>query len=61
LGNRERRQALGRAAARRAREQFDVSTMVQAHEALYEGLVNQAHHPNAEGALHQQGVALRQV
>jgi glycosyltransferase involved in cell wall biosynthesis len=61
LRNRELRQALGRAAARRAREQFDVSTMVQAHEALYESLVNKAHRPSAEGALHQQGVALRQI
>jgi len=61
LRNRELRQALGRAAARRARERFDVSTMVQAHEALYESLVDQAHRPNAEGVLHQQGVALRRV
>jgi glycosyltransferase involved in cell wall biosynthesis len=60
-GNRELRQALGRAAARRARERFDVSTMVQAYEALYENLVNQAHGPNAEGVLHQQGVPLRQI
>ena len=61
LRNRELRQALGRAAARRARERFDVSTMVQAHEALYESLVDQAYRPNAEGVLHQQGVALRRV
>jgi glycosyltransferase involved in cell wall biosynthesis len=61
LGNRELRQALGRAAARRARERFDVSTMVQAYEALYESLVDQAHRPNAEGVLHHQGVPLRQV
>jgi glycosyltransferase involved in cell wall biosynthesis len=61
LRNRELRQALGRAAARRAKERFDVSTMVQAHEALYESLVDQAHRPNAEGVLHPQGVALRQV
>ncbi len=61
LRNRELRQALGRAAARRARERFDVSTMVQAHEALYESLVDQAHRPNAEGVLHRQGVPLRQV
>lgn len=61
LRNRELRQALGRAAARRARERFDVSTMVQAHEALYESLVDQAHRPNAEGVLHQQGATLRRV
>jgi glycosyltransferase involved in cell wall biosynthesis len=61
LRNRELRRALGIAAARRARERFDVSTMVQAHEALYESLVDHAHRPNAEGVLHRQGVALRQV
>jgi glycosyltransferase involved in cell wall biosynthesis len=61
LRNRELRQALGRAAGQRAKERFDVSTMVQAHEALYETLVNQAQRPNAEGVLHQQGVPLRQV
>jgi len=61
LRNRELRQALGRAAARRARDRFDVSTMVQAYEALYENLVDQAHRPNAERVLHQQGVPLRQV
>jgi glycosyltransferase involved in cell wall biosynthesis len=61
LRNRELRQALGRAAARRARERFDVSTMVQAHEALYESLVEQARRPNAEGVFHRQGVAMRQV
>jgi glycosyltransferase involved in cell wall biosynthesis len=60
LQNRELRQALGRAAARRAREQFDVSTMIRAHEALYESLVDQPRRPNAEG-LRQQGVALRQI
>lgn len=61
LRNRELRQALGRAAARRARQRFDVATMVQAYEALYESLVDQAHRPNAEDMLHQHGVPLRQV
>jgi glycosyltransferase involved in cell wall biosynthesis len=40
LGNREARQSMGMAAARRAREKFDVSTMVQAYERLYESLVH---------------------
>jgi hypothetical protein len=31
---------MGMAAARRAREKFDVSTMVQAYERLYESLVH---------------------
>ena len=39
LGNREARQSMGMAGARRARGKFDVSTMVQAYERLYESLV----------------------
>jgi len=62
LGNREARQSLGMAAARRAKAKFDVSTMVHAYEALYEGLVNQTQRLKAEGdVLHQQGVSLRQI
>ena len=44
LGNREARLSLGKAAERRAREQFDVSTMVEAYEGLYEELVDDPHH-----------------
>jgi glycosyltransferase involved in cell wall biosynthesis len=61
LRNREVRQSLGTAAARRAREKFDVSTMVQAYEALYESLAGQAHGLKAEGVLHRRGISLRQV
>ncbi len=61
LGNRELRQFLGGAAARRAKEKFDVSKMVQAYEELYESLVNQAHGLNTQGVLQHQGVSLRQV
>jgi glycosyltransferase involved in cell wall biosynthesis len=43
LRNPEARQSLGMAAARRARENFDVSTMVRAYEELYDSLV---HHPS---------------
>ena len=43
LGNREVRRSLGKAAARRARENFDVSTMVQAYEGLYENLAIGGH------------------
>jgi glycosyltransferase involved in cell wall biosynthesis len=61
LRNRELRQGFGAAAAQRARERFDVSTMVHAHETLYETLVNQQQRPNAEGVLQQQGAQMRQV
>jgi glycosyltransferase involved in cell wall biosynthesis len=61
LRNREARKSLGMAAARRAREKFDVSAMVQAYEELYESLVDQAHGLNSQGVLHQQDVSLRQV
>ncbi len=49
LENRELRQSLGRAAARRAGEKFDVSTMVQAYEELYEDLVDRSHPLSTEG------------
>jgi len=61
LGNREARQSFGMAAARRAKAKFDVSTMVHAYEALYEGLVNQTQRLKAEDVLHQHGVSLRQI
>ncbi len=48
LGNREARQSLGMAAARRAREKLDVSTMVQAYEGLYERLFDHSQRPNVE-------------
>jgi len=43
LRNRELSQSLGVAAARRARENFDVATMVQAYQGFYENLVNHSH------------------
>jgi glycosyltransferase involved in cell wall biosynthesis len=61
LRNREARQSLGMAAARRARKNYDVSTMVQAYEEVYERLVDQAHGVKAESVLHRQGVPLRQI
>jgi len=48
LENRELRQSWGMAAARRARENFDVSTMVQAYEKVYENLVDRSHHLNGK-------------
>jgi glycosyltransferase involved in cell wall biosynthesis len=61
LGNREARHSLGTAAALRAREDFDVSTMVQAYEGLYESLGDQANLLKAEGLLHQQSLPLRRI
>jgi glycosyltransferase involved in cell wall biosynthesis len=40
---REARRAMGMAAARRAREDFDVSAMVQAYEDLYVNLLDHSH------------------
>jgi glycosyltransferase involved in cell wall biosynthesis len=51
LGNREVRQSFGMSAARRARENYDVSVMVRAYEELYEDLVNRSHRRNAENVL----------
>lgn len=39
MADREARQSMGAAAMRRAKESFDVSTMVRAYEKLYEDLV----------------------
>jgi glycosyltransferase involved in cell wall biosynthesis len=61
LGDQEARRSLGRAAARRAKENFDVSTMVQAYEELYENMVDHPHRLKAETVLGRQGVSLRQV
>jgi glycosyltransferase involved in cell wall biosynthesis len=61
LKDREARQSLGMAAARRARKNYDVSTMVLAYEEVYESLVDQAHGVKAESVLHRQGVPLRQI
>ncbi len=48
LGNRELRQSLGMAAARRARGNFDVATMVQAYQGFYENLVGHSHRLNGK-------------
>jgi hypothetical protein len=49
------------AAARRARKNYDVSTMVQAYEEVYESLVAQARGVKAESAPYQQGMSPRQI
>jgi glycosyltransferase involved in cell wall biosynthesis len=61
LRDQEARQSLGNAAARRARQDFDVSIMVQAYEKLYEKLVNLRHGLKAETVLGRQGVSVPQV
>jgi len=56
LRNREIRQSFGMAAARRAREKFDVSRMVQAYEGVYENLVDHSRRLNEESALRASGI-----
>jgi len=48
LRNREARQSLGMAGARRARKNYDVPRMVQAYEELYENLVDHSYRLGAE-------------
>src|SRR6266404_1056784 len=61
LRDRETRVSLGRAAARRAKQNFDVSTMVQAYEELYEKLVSLPRGLKAETVLGRQGMSVPQV
>lgn len=51
LRHRGVRQSLGMAAARRARENFDVSDMVRAHEEVYENVATNSHLRNSQNAL----------
>jgi glycosyltransferase involved in cell wall biosynthesis len=48
---REVRQSLGMAAARRARENFDVSNMVRAYEEVYGNPADNSHHVNPQNVL----------
>ncbi len=57
-GNREARLSMGMAAARRARENYDVSMMVQAYEQLYEDVVNHSHARNAQSVLRKSAIPL---
>jgi glycosyltransferase involved in cell wall biosynthesis len=56
--NREVRLSMGMAAARRARESYDVSMMVQAYEELYEDLVNHSHRRNAESVFRKSAIPI---
>lgn len=55
------RQSMGAAAARRAKENFDVSKMVQAYEQLYENLTDNSHRLKAKNVLCHQAMSLREV
>jgi len=61
LGNRELRQSLGKAAAHRARENFDVSVMVQGYEEMYETMLDPAHRLEAETVVPRQTASLPQA
>jgi glycosyltransferase involved in cell wall biosynthesis len=61
LRNREARESFGMAAAQRAKENFDVSAMVQAYEEVYENLVSHSRCLTAESPAGRQSVSLRQV
>jgi len=56
--NREVRLSMGMAAARRARENYDVAIMVQAYEELYEDLLNHSHRRNAERVLRKSAIPI---
>ena len=53
LGNRQLRESMGAAAARRAREHFDVTNMVRAYEEVYESLYSSRRADNPSMAVHQ--------
>ncbi|HXJ07212.1 MAG TPA: glycosyltransferase [Candidatus Acidoferrum sp.] len=61
LRNRELRKCLGMAAARRAKEHFDVPVMVRAYERIYEDLVGYQRRVEAESVLRRHGGSLRLV
>jgi len=61
LRDRETRRSMGTAAARRAKENFDVSKMVRAYEQLYENLIDHTHRPRTETAPHSQNATLQEA
>jgi glycosyltransferase involved in cell wall biosynthesis len=56
LRNQEARQRFGLAAARRARQSYDVSTMVRAYEELYDSVFHQSRHLKAESFLRESAI-----
>jgi glycosyltransferase involved in cell wall biosynthesis len=61
LRDQETRRSMGTAAARRAKENFDVSKMIRAYEQLYENLIDHAHRSRTEVASHTQDVTLQEA
>jgi glycosyltransferase involved in cell wall biosynthesis len=61
LSSPETRRSMGAVAARRAKENFDVSRMVQAYEQLYENLANHSQRLKAKPELFGQSMSLREV
>jgi len=61
LRDRETRRSMGTAAARRAKENFDVSKMVRAYEQLYENLIDHMHRSRTETASHTQDATLQEA
>src|SRR5215472_12185151 len=57
----ETRRSMGTAAARRAKENFDVSKMDRAYEQLYENLIDHTHRPRTETAPHSQNATLQEA
>ena len=57
----ETRRSMGISAARRARENFDVSRMVHAYEQLYQRLIEHTHRTKTESVTQQTGIALREA
>jgi glycosyltransferase involved in cell wall biosynthesis len=58
MQNHEARKLLGRAAARRAKEKFDVSNMVRAYEEVYEQILEAGRPLNAQTSLPESPVAI---
>ena len=61
LRDAEARKSMGMAAARRAKENFDVSRMVHAYEQLYEKLIEHARGPKTESMTSRTDMALREA
>ena len=61
LSNPEVRQSMGIAAAQRARENFDVSKMIQEYEQVYENLLDHSRRLKTESVLRRPDLSLREV
>jgi glycosyltransferase involved in cell wall biosynthesis len=60
LQNHELRNLWGRAAARRAKERFDVSTMVRAYEEVYEQIIGDNRRLNAQTSFAESAMPLEE-